>query len=264
MPDPCPPRPEVDPDALAPNTDRTFAILELLSQYPDGLSVAEITRALQVSQNSVFRITKTLESRGYLSRRDRDKRYLLTGKLLRIAQPKTGGKNLVEEALPVMKKLRDETTESVVLSVRSGHEGVLLVQVPALHLMKILWDQGIRTPLYNNAPGKLFLAYADEETRKRLIAQQEFVQWTARTMTSKSELWEHLLKVREQGYAVDHAEFHEGIHCVAAPIFSADAEVVATICLTGPAYRIPANTFRALGRAAMASAEAVTERLRAS
>lgn len=258
------PRPVVNPDALAPSTDRTFALLELLSQYPDGLTIAEITRQLHVSQNSVFRITKTLEARGYLSRRDRDKHYVLTEKLLRIAQPKAGNKNLVEEALPEMKRLRDETTESVVLSVRVGHEGVLILQVPAAHVMKITWDMGIRTPLYNNAPGKLFLAFAPEKLRRQLIAQQEFIQWTDRTITDPDELWEHLEKVRDLGYGTDHGEFHEGVHCVAAPIFAADSDVVATICITGPAHRLPASSFRHLGALAIEAANKVTERLHAS
>jgi IclR family transcriptional regulator, KDG regulon repressor len=256
--------PAVNPEALAPGSDRTFALLELLSQYPDGLTVAEMTRMLRVAQNSVFRITKTLEARGYLSRRDRDKRYTLTEKLLRIAQPKSGGKNLVEEALPPMKRLRDETTESVVLMVRSGHEGVLILQVPAAHVMKITWDLGIRTPLYNNAPGKLFLAFADEDARRRLIAEQEFIRWTDRTITDKKELWEHLLKVRQQGYSVDRGEFHEGVHCVAAPVFSVDDAAAAAICITGPAHRLPPNSFRQLGRLVIASANEVTERLRTS
>lgn len=257
-------RPVINADALAPSTDRTFALLELLSQYPDGLTIAEITRQLRVSQNSVFRITKTLEARGYLSRRDRDKRYTLTDKLLRIAQPKAGGKNLVEEVLPEMKRLRDETTESVVLSVRSGHEGVLMFQVPAAHVMKITWDMGLHTPLYNNAPGKVFLAFVAEKLCRRLIAEQEFVQWTARTIVDPDDLWEHLAKVRELGYGTDHGEFHEGVHCVAAPIFSADNEVAATICITGPAYRMPASSFRHLGALAIDAANKVAERLRAS
>jgi DNA-binding IclR family transcriptional regulator len=257
-------RPTIDPEALAPSTDRTFALLELLSQYPDGLSIAQITRQLGVAQNSVFRITKTLEARGYLTRRDRDKCYLLTDKLLHIAQPKVGGKNLVEESLPVMKQLRDETTESVVLTVRSGHEGVLILQIPALHVMKIMWDLGIRTPLYNNAPGKLFLALADEPARRRLISQQEFTRWTERTITDERELAEHLLKVREQGYAVDRGEYIEGIHCVAAPVFALEGEMAAAICVSGPAARIPARSFSALGKQVIEAADRITDRLRSS
>lgn len=257
------PLPQIDPAALAPSTDRTFALLELLSQSPDGLNLAQITRCLGVSQNSVFRITKTLEARGYLVRREHDKRYLLTDKLLRIAQPKASGKSLVEEALPAMRQLRDATSESVVLSVRCGHECALILQIPALHVMKILWDLGLRTPMYNNAPGKVFLALADEATRQRLLAAQPLQRCTEHTMVDPDELRRHLAEVRARGYAVDRAEMIDGIHCVAAPIYSA-GEVAATICASGPAQRIPVESFDALGRLVVGAAEQISSRLRAA
>jgi DNA-binding IclR family transcriptional regulator len=261
-PEPSLATPAVDPNALAPSTDRTFALLELLSQHPDGLTVAEMTRMLGIAQNSVFRITKTLEARGYLFRHDRDKRYTLTGKLLRIAQPKVGGRNLVEEALPAMKRLRDETSESMVLSVRSGYECVLILQVPALHVMKVLWDMGTRTPLYNNASGKVFLAFADEDTRGRLIEQQELVSSTGRAIIDRAALLEHLLKAQGRGYTTDRGEIIEGIHCVAAPVYGIEGEVAASLCMTGPAQRMPISSFRSLGRLVVQAADAVSERLR--
>jgi DNA-binding IclR family transcriptional regulator len=187
---------------------------------------------------------------------------VLTGKLLRIAQPKTSGKNLVEEALPTMIRLRDETTESMVLSVRSGHECVLILQVPALHVMKVLWDLGTRVPLYNNASGKIFLAFTDEATRARLIDEQDLVPSTGRAITDKEELLEHLLKARDLGYTTDRGEINEGIHCVAAPVYGVEGEVAASICMTGPAHRMPVSSFRSLGRQVVQAADALTERLR--
>jgi DNA-binding IclR family transcriptional regulator len=117
--------------------------------------------------------------------------------------------------------------------------------------------------LYNNAPGKLFLAFADEQDRRRLMEQQEFVRWTDRTITDKDQLWKHLQKVRKQGYGTDRGEFHEGVHCVAAPVFFAEGEVVASICITGPSYRVKSNSFRHLGALVSEAAGKVTERLQA-
>jgi hypothetical protein len=85
-----------------------------------------------------------------MTRRDRDKSYLLTDKRLHIAQPKAGGKNLVEESLTVMKQLRDETTESVFLTVRCGHECALIRQIPALSVMKISWDLDSRQVVWRS------------------------------------------------------------------------------------------------------------------
>ena len=254
-------RPQVNPKALAPSTDRTFALLELLSQSPDGLSIAQITRELGVAQNSVFRITKTLEARGYLTRRDRDKCYLLTDKLLHIAQPKAAGKNLVEESLPVMKQLRDETTESVVLTVRCGHEAALILQIPALNVMKILWDLGVRTPLYNNAPGKVFLALADETT----CAASDFA---ARVHALDGTDHHRQARVgsalgQSPGAGVCRGSrrvYRRDSLCRGSGLFG-DGEVAATICVSGPAARIPVKSFDAQGRQVIAAADRITERL---
>lgn len=254
-------QPHVNGEALAPATDRAFAILELISQAPDGLSIAEIVYALQLSQNSVFRITKTLEARGYLSRREHDKRFLLTGKLLQLVQPKAGGRNLVEESLEVMKQLRDQTTESVVLSVRTGGEIILIQQFAATHAMRIMWDLGTRAPLHCTAPGKAFLAFADEQTMRELMDGIQLVRHTEETITSKRVLLEHLREARRLGYTVDRAELIEGTHCVAAPIFD-EGKVVAALTLTGPAYRLPAGAFDQLGEQVIHAANRISGRLR--
>ena len=81
--------------AASPSTDRTLTILELLSERAYGLSVAEIVRELGISQNSVFRITNTLHARGYLHRREDDRRYVLSNRLFDLGRPQVEGKSLV-------------------------------------------------------------------------------------------------------------------------------------------------------------------------
>ena len=74
-------------DTLAPGRERTLAILELLGRHRAGLSLTEIARELDLPVNSVFRITGTLHSRGYLQRREDDKRFVLTNKLFDLSRP---------------------------------------------------------------------------------------------------------------------------------------------------------------------------------
>ena len=49
-----------------PNLDRALSILETLSAAPAGLTLSELAAALEIPTNSVFRISRTLEERGYL------------------------------------------------------------------------------------------------------------------------------------------------------------------------------------------------------
>lgn len=69
-------------DSPVPALDRALSILELLAAHPEGMRMREIAEKLELPANSVFRITATLEDRGYLLREGEDMRYTLSRKLL--------------------------------------------------------------------------------------------------------------------------------------------------------------------------------------
>ncbi|MCJ7649496.1 MAG: IclR family transcriptional regulator C-terminal domain-containing protein [Candidatus Lokiarchaeota archaeon] len=46
------------------------------------------------------------------------------------------------------------------------------------------------------------------------------------------------LKIRKQSYAVDNMEHEEGVRCVAGPIRDYTGKVIASMSISGPAFRI--------------------------
>ncbi len=247
--------------ALAPSTDRCLAILELLSQHPAGLTLTDIHRLLGISKNMIFRILGDLSSRGYTHKTE-SKTYSLGTKLLELAVPNAAGKNLVDEATPEIKALRHESGESVGLLIPSGNEAVLVYFQPSRQPIRIIYDIGVRIPLYCNAPGKVFLAFGDEAERKRKLAAQSFERFTARTITTPAKLEKELELARKEGYTLDLAEEIEGSHCVAAPVFADDDRLVAAIVITGPLERIRKEKFKHFGRMATDAAARITARLK--
>jgi hypothetical protein len=125
--------------ALAPSTDRCLAILEVLSEYPAGLTLSEMHRLLGVRKNMAFRILTDMTAREFVYR-DADKTCVLGRKLLELAAPRVSGRNLVDEAAPLVRALRDDCGESVGLRVPSGGEAVLIYVQPALHPMRLIFD----------------------------------------------------------------------------------------------------------------------------
>ena len=103
------------PVSDVPAVDRTLDILERLSAHPEGQTLSELSAALEVPTNAVFRITAALKNRGYVDRNESSKRFSLTSKFLTITQPRFQQKSLVEVSLPSMRILRDETRETVQL-----------------------------------------------------------------------------------------------------------------------------------------------------
>jgi DNA-binding IclR family transcriptional regulator len=247
--------------SLSPSTDRTLSILELLSEHPGGLSVADLTRNLGISQNSVFRITQTLHERGYLHRRESDKRFTLSNRLFELSRPKVHEKSLVLCAVEALRDLRDHTGETVQLLVRSGEKGVVLEQVSGRHAVKVMGEVGMRVPLYSCAPGKAILAALPETELEAWFDSVQLKRFTETTLTNRTELLGDLEKTRERGYAIDLAEGLAGIHCIGAAVFDAYEYPVAAVTVMAPLFRLPEDLWPAYGEACLQAARQIRERL---
>lgn len=245
-----------------PNLDRALTILEVLSTAPAGRSLTELAADLAIPTNSVFRITKTLEERGYLERDDSTKRFRLTQKLLRLScGPATGERSLSECSLDVMRALREELKETVLLGTLIGAEGVVLDQVPGKHAFRFSVDVGIRFELHTAAPGKAMLAALPADEVEDIMAAMRFTPFNARTITAKKAFRDELRRTLENGYGVDEGEENEGAHCVGAVILNSLRRPAGAVWITGPSSRMPAKDFPRLGRRLAEAARQISERL---
>ena len=244
-----------------PAVDRTLDILERLSEHPEGQTLSELSAALELPTNAVFRITGALKTRGYIDRDEAGKRYTLTNKFLTITQPRCQEKSLVELSLPSMRELRDATRETVQLGVLCGMEGVILEQVESNYPLRIAVDIGLRFKLYNNAPGKLLLSFMPERERAEAIRKMDLDYCTARTITDRTELLRECQRIVQSGYSTDYGEADEGIHCIAAPLCGRHGSVQATLWISGPSRRLPKDEFAAKAQFVMSAARQISDRL---
>jgi len=252
---------DVAAKSASPSTDRTLAIFEVLSESMRGLTVAELTRVLGVPQNSVFRITSTLHERGYLHRRESDKRFVLSNRLFDLARPKVNEKSLVVCAYEAMKALRNCCGETVQLLVRSEEKGVVLEQITGRHAVKVMGEVGLRVPLYSCAPGKAILSCLPADELEAWMAGRRLKKFTATTLTSRKALEADLELSRQRGYAIDVAEGIEGIHCVAAPVLNDYEYPVAAVTLMAPSFRLEEDAFEECGKWCVETAAEIRDRL---
>ena len=62
--------------------------------------------------------------------------------------------------------------------------------------------------------------------------------YTAETVTTRARLRRELAEVREQGYAVAVDELEVGLTAIAAPIRNAHGDVIASLSVSGPTFRL--------------------------
>jgi DNA-binding IclR family transcriptional regulator len=82
------------------------------------------------------------------------------------------------------------------------------------------------------------MAYLSEDEINLIIRGKGLEKFTENTITTKKGLENEFKKIREQGYVVDNMEHEEGVRCVAGPIRDYTGKVIASMSVSGPAFRI--------------------------
>lgn len=239
-----------------PNLHRALDVIELLTQHPSGLSLAELQEALGVPKSSLFRITASLVERGYLAKNESCNSFCLCRKLLHIGLATLSEKSLIETSLDHMRALRDELKETVLLGTLDDEEVVLLEQTIGKYPFTFILSPGKRINLHASAPGKSILAFMPEYESKAIVDRIRFEAFNPNTITKREDYESELASVKEQGYSFDRAEEYEGVHCVGAPIFNQHGYPIASIWVTAPSARMKKANLDAVGekirRAALA------------
>lgn len=245
-----------------PMLKKGFDMLEIMTHYPEGITMLEITQTMGLSKTTVYRLLGSLQQMGYVSKNETNARYHLTKKLLGLGLKALGEANLVELSLPVMQALRDEIKESVMLGILMNNRVVLLEQVIGSHNFTFLLRSGNNFNLHSSAPGKIFLAY----TRNKILQEQlldsiDFQVYNERTIASKEAMLREIEEVRSLGYALDQEEEMAGVHCVATPIFNQFGMLIAALWTSGPSGRLRKEDFPEVARKLQEASDLISLKL---
>ncbi|MBI1375684.1 MAG: helix-turn-helix domain-containing protein [Phycisphaera sp.] len=243
-----------------PNLERALQIIEHLAEHATPMGVTELSEQLGFPKNSVFRIVSTLHAHGYLNRDDASKQYTLGSKLLSIGYAAVQEGHLIEKSLDVMRAVRDETDETVLIGILDGTEGVVLEQVLPMQQLKVTVGIGARFPLHTAAPGKAMIAHLPESELNHLLDRIEYPRFTDTTITSKRQMLEELGRVRDMGFALDNGEHNPTIRCVSAAVLDQRGHPAGAIWVTGPEFRITDDRFEPVGHILRDAAARISRR----
>lgn len=227
-------------ESKAPRVNALFRglqILELLSGQHRRWSTSEISRKLKIPKSSASYLLHTLYSRGFL-RRESDGGYRLSMKMLALGSLGLHGIQVREVALPILRRLVEETQITSHLAVLDGSGVVYIERVPSPGFIQIDTWVGRRMPLHSSSSGKVLLAYLPPQLADSLLENRELPRLTPRTIVSLPKVKQELKKIRDNGYAIDNEENTAGVRCVAAPVFDRSGAVVAALSLTGPVQQL--------------------------
>ena len=216
-----------------PAVERALDILEHLIARNEAVTINELSRELDLPRVSVFRIIKSLEARGYVYNQGQQGRYVLGAKVVTLGNRVSRDTNLTQIASAFMFELARTTGQTVQLGVLFEYQVMYIDQI--LTTMGLTLVVPTRRPFAVNisAGGKVLVAHLDAAGQREFLLHVDFKPNTPRTIVDKSAFRMELARVEAQGYATDNEEFARGIRCVAAPIYNAAGENIASVGITG-------------------------------
>ncbi len=217
--------------------DRTFDIIELLSEAQNPMSLTEISKITGISKSTVHRLLQAMYSRHYVEK-DKNSCYSIGLKLVELVSYHINGLELQTEAKPYLSFLRSELNLTVHLGILDADE-VIYIEKMDLYPTAMLYSQiGYRSPAYCSSMGKCLLSCLSGEELEEALINCKFEKFTPNTITNMHDFKKYLKNVRSQGWAMDDEEYVLGSRCVGAPIYDYRGDAIASISASGPSSQI--------------------------
>lgn len=224
-------------NGVVKSADRTLAILDLLTEHRDGLTLTEIQRSLEFPKSSTYVLLMTMVTRGFLEQDSETRRFRVGIRLWQAGQSYVAVTDLERVALPYMESLRDLLNETVQLATLDGTDNVYIAKVDPDHQLRLASNVGVRLPAYATGIGKALLSQLDDAEIKRRFTDVRLAKYTPQTITSVGRLIAAIREVRALGYATDNSEYTPGVYCIAAPLDGEHSGPRAAISVSIPEVR---------------------------
>lgn len=183
-----------------------------------GLGVVRIAERLGREKSQVSRTLKTLAAHGFVDRDPETLEYRLGSRLYALAV-QTGRSRLLSVAPGLLRALVAELGETAHLSVLQGSEVLTLLSERSPRVVQASDWSGRTVPAHCTSSGRALLLDEDPGSLT-------------------GDLYRHVLRARELGYAAVDGEFEPGLVGAAAPVRDFRGRIVAALNVSGPGFRL--------------------------
>jgi DNA-binding IclR family transcriptional regulator len=216
-------------------TSRALALLSAFDEHHRRLTLTELARRTGLPLPTAHRLTGELLAWGALERSAPGSPHYVIGRRIwdlgLLAPMQTGLRHV---ASPFLHDLYAATLATVHLAVRDEDEVLYVDRLSGHQSVPVVSEIGSRLPLYSTGVGKVLLAHAPLEVRRRVLADLRRI--TPYTISQPGRLSAQLERVRRDGYAQTVEEMSLGGCSVAVPIRQQGA-VVAALGMVVPSLK---------------------------
>ncbi|MGW5878874.1 IclR family transcriptional regulator [Nocardiopsis terrae] len=223
--------------------ERAAAILRLLASGARGLSLAEVSRSLELPKGTALGILRTLQHVGFVEQDPESGRYRLGGGMLSLGTRYLDGNELRTRALNWADTLASRSGESVRIGTLHKHQVLVVHHVFRPDSTRQTLDVGTLLPLHATALGKVLMAFDPLAVPEEVASVEpdspvELTAFTRHTVTSMASLEERLTGIRDSGWGWEAEELVDGEVSIAAPIRDRRGVTVGAIGVRGAVERL--------------------------
>jgi DNA-binding IclR family transcriptional regulator len=210
--------------------DRAVEILRAFSAERPAMSVLEIQKKVGLSRPTVYRLLETLASHGIVRAHGTPQRFSLDYAVGQLAQNWQAGLDPVAAGRPIVKRLHEQTRETVALNILRGDQRFCVVELPSPQVLSMARGIGPMGHLAHGGGGKVIMAFMREK-------EIEAVLRTLPKNIHKAALMAELATIRRDKFWVTRSEIFDGAVGIFAPYFNNANHVVGSIGVFGPEVR---------------------------
>lgn len=228
-------------NSSALSADRVLAILELLVQMSEGVSLSRIAQELDLPLSATHRLLAVLVNRNYARQNPATDQYEPTLAVATLGIRLLANTHLSDVYQPILDELAAATGELVRLAILDGEKMTWIASAQGA-TGPIRYDpvKGHDLPLHATAMGKAWLATLPEAEALRIATAAGFTGAAGpNALTTAAELTRHLRETRERGYGLVNEEAEPGIAAIAMLVHDgASGAPVGSISIGGPSFRL--------------------------
>ncbi len=198
--------------------DRLFLVLETLADT-GAVSLGFLCKKLNLNKSTTHRLLSSLIYMGYVKQDPENQKYDLSLKILSLSNKMLSRMDILEDLKPYLKKLSEETGETVHLVALDGLEAVYIFKEESYrNSIRMVSKVGNRIPLYCSGVGKAICADLPDSKIEELWNESSIQKLTPNTLTEYPRFMEKIKEIRKSGYALDDEENELGVRCIAVSI----------------------------------------------
>lgn len=237
-----------------------IAVLRTFTADEPLLGVTEIANRVGLHKSTVSRILATFEQEHLVERDAETRRFRLGLGLIAIAGPLLAELEERRVAYPVLRELTEQTGETSALMVWNGTESMCVEQIASHHQIKHTTPLGARYQDAMSASVQVFLSTEPAE-RVRALLRSGAITYPGLDDASLDGYQIKLGDVVRRGWAINYGESSIDEVGVAAPVYDHRGDIVASVLIPAPRFRVSRDRLQSLGEACAAAAARVTTRL---